>query len=889
VGEQPRKAAAGAAKKRGRPKKKDSDTVYTERDAPRRGRAGKARGGPRPKKAKAAKPTLSPDELLLARWTAAGAQLRPAIEMFGDWQGELAGLLAKSAEELAEGAANMQGALGSGDAAQDEAVAFVIRCVGERLAAQAAKASADETARALVGGGVLKQFGKQQFKGTVTAFDAEYELFHVLYEDGDEEDLDRPEVTKFQAAWGRSIGGMAEKAQGWAAEKARRLAGSEQEQGVSKGGSAAQAAEEAAEEAAAEAAAELAAEQAEQDEEQTRMYERWLSAGSALAERGVALDVFGEWAVEMRQLLGQSAAQLADFREGLRGVQQTNEGAAAACAFFIGCAEELGAATGAREERAAAKAAEAAAKAAAAKVAAEAAAKAEAAQVDKQATAKAGAAEEGLGESKAEGEGEGDDDVVLVTDDVALVTAGQQAPEQQAAQQLQDTTLAATNVAPRREGWLARWTAAGEAVPEVRSACADSGVRGAFQCIQAHGSREELAEPLQALLEASKAAQRADRRACHFMLKVARDWLKVRDSPFPAHTNGARDRLKVRDSPFPAHTNGARSAQVLAAEAAERKVAEREGKASEVGAAKAERARIKALKEAEKARQEASKAEKAAASKAAKAAEKERKEEERAAEKVKREAEKAAAAVAREAKKEADKAAKEAKALENQFALPAGWTESKVAKKDKAGKPTAATATVYLSPTGARVSSKAAVLKMAESEAKKAKTQKRMGDFMMGFLKGAPSPTALPKAAAVELEPAAVNAVEPAAEPAAEAAEPAAVEPAELAAAEAKAVEQAAEAAAAPAAAEEEAEETEEAWLARWVAGGLEVCLAAFPDWEAQALAIRGMDDEDVQNGIDGMGEALESAEQAAMHPALDYVVQYSKEVLARRPMVLIS
>jgi colicin import membrane protein len=320
---------------------------------------------------------------------------------------------------------------------------------------------------------------------------------------------------------------------------------------------------------------------------------------------------------------------------------------------------------------------------------------------------------------------------------------------------------------------------------------------------------------------------------------------------------------------------------VLAAEAAERKVAEREGKASEVGAAKAERARIKALKEAEKARQEASKAEKAAASKAAKAAEKERKEEERAAEKVKREAEKAAAAVAREAKKEADKAAKEAKALENQFALPAGWTESKVAKKDKAGKPTAATATVYLSPTGARVSSKAAVLKMAESEAKKAKTQKRMGAFMMGFLKGAPSPTAVAKKAAVGLEKdaaarqaAAVAAPEEeAAEQPEEATGPAATEPAvESEGADANMEEKQAP-----------AEETQEAWMTRWVADGVEVCKEVFPDWEAQATAIIAMDDAEVQSGIDGMGEALESAEQAAMHPALEYVVRYSREVLARR------
>ena len=40
------------------------------------------------------------------------------------------------------------------------------------------------------------------------------------------------------------------------------------------------------------------------------------------------------------------------------------------------------------------------------------------------------------------------------------------------------------------------------------------------------------------------------------------------------------------------------------------------------------------------------------------------------------------------------------------------------------------------------------------------------------------------------------------------------------------------------------------------------------------------MGDAEVQSGVDGMGEVLESAEQAA---ALRYVVRFSKEVLARR------
>jgi hypothetical protein len=67
------------------------------------------------------------------------------------------------------------------------------------------------------------------------------------------------------------------------------------------------------------------------------------------------------------------------------------------------------------------------------------------------------------------------------------------------------------------------------------------------------------------------------------------------------------------------------------------------------------------------------------------------------------------------------------------------------------------------------------------------------------------------------------------------------------------------------------------------------VCAQVFPDWEAQATAIMAMADDDVQGGIDGMGAALESAEQAAMHPALEYVVRFSKEVLSRRHGVKVA
>ena len=41
--------------------------------------------------------------------------------------------------------------------------------------------------------------------------------------------------------------------------------------------------------------------------------------------------------------------------------------------------------------------------------------------------------------------------------------------------------------------------------------------------------------------------------------------------------------------------------------------------------------------------------------------------------------------------------------------------------------------------------------------------------------------------------------------------------------------------------------------------------------------------DEDVQNGIDGMNAALEDPNSESMHAALRYVVEYSREVLARR------
>jgi hypothetical protein len=47
-----------------------------------------------------------------------------------------------------------------------------------------------------VGTSFLKKFNSSVFRGTVTAdvTDAEGELYHVVYEDGDEEDLERCEV-----------------------------------------------------------------------------------------------------------------------------------------------------------------------------------------------------------------------------------------------------------------------------------------------------------------------------------------------------------------------------------------------------------------------------------------------------------------------------------------------------------------------------------------------------------------------------------------------------------------------------------------------------------------------------------------------------------------------
>jgi hypothetical protein len=689
------------------------------------------------------KPTKSADELLGAKWITAGAKL-PNIGMFGDWQAELRALLTRSAEELETAAENMKDALGSGDAGADEAVAFVISCVTERIALLAKK---DE----------------------------------VVEIEDDAEDAAMAETEPEAAAVEED-----EVAEEEAAEAAEDAAAMEEE--------------EQQEEEEAAATEEPAAADAD-------VVAKWIETGGDVE----GLEAFGDWQSEISQLVEKPAEELTTFTQTLETMKDKDEEMADACAFFIACAEE--------------------------QLARLAAAAVEAEDDEEEEEAKA---EEEDGEQAAEeAEEETEESRAL-----------------QAEKELQATTLAAaTQVPPQREGWLARWSAAGEAVPEVRNACSDTGVSAAFGAIMGYETKEELAAPLESLLETARTAKKADKRAYTFMVKVTRDWQKVlaEEGKAKALLEKAEKKAKVE--------------------------AEREAKKGEAEKAKVERARIKALKEAEKARQESGKAEKAAASKAAKAAEKARKEEEKAAEKLKKEAEKAEAAVAREAKKEADKAAKEAKALENQFTLPDGWTVDKVSKKDKAGKES--TSTVYVSPAGARVASKAAVLKMAESEAKKAKTQKRMGAFMMGFLKGAPSPTAVAKKAAVGLEKdaaarqaAAVAAPEEeAAEQPEEATGPAATEPAvESEGADANMEEKQAP-----------VEETQEAWMTRWVADGVEVCKEVFPDWEAQATAIIAMDDAEVQSGIDGMGEALESAEQAAMHPALEYVVRYSREVLARR------
>jgi hypothetical protein len=51
------------------------------------------------------------------------------------------------------------------------------------------------TGAALVGRSFSKKFGRKQFTGKVTSYDAAEELYHVEYSDGDEEDLDEEELT----------------------------------------------------------------------------------------------------------------------------------------------------------------------------------------------------------------------------------------------------------------------------------------------------------------------------------------------------------------------------------------------------------------------------------------------------------------------------------------------------------------------------------------------------------------------------------------------------------------------------------------------------------------------------------------------------------------------
>jgi hypothetical protein len=68
--------------------------------------------------------------------------------MFGDWQRELASLLDKSAEELVMGIESLKSFVRD-DVAQDQAVAFVIGCAGERLALLG-KANPTETAATAV-------------------------------------------------------------------------------------------------------------------------------------------------------------------------------------------------------------------------------------------------------------------------------------------------------------------------------------------------------------------------------------------------------------------------------------------------------------------------------------------------------------------------------------------------------------------------------------------------------------------------------------------------------------------------------------------------------------------------------------------------------------------
>ena len=62
-------------------------------------------------------------------------------------------------------------------------------------AADADEDEEDKDARALVGRSLIKRFGGEPFRGVVTAYDADAKFFQVKYEDGDEEELERRELT----------------------------------------------------------------------------------------------------------------------------------------------------------------------------------------------------------------------------------------------------------------------------------------------------------------------------------------------------------------------------------------------------------------------------------------------------------------------------------------------------------------------------------------------------------------------------------------------------------------------------------------------------------------------------------------------------------------------
>jgi hypothetical protein len=65
-------------------------------------------------------------------------------------------------------------------------------------AASCAAATAELAGQELVGTTLQKHFGRKLFTGEVESFDDE--LYHVVYEDGDAEDLEQEEVDTLQAA-----------------------------------------------------------------------------------------------------------------------------------------------------------------------------------------------------------------------------------------------------------------------------------------------------------------------------------------------------------------------------------------------------------------------------------------------------------------------------------------------------------------------------------------------------------------------------------------------------------------------------------------------------------------------------------------------------------------